>query len=694
MPSIPIIPPGDGERIAFFADRSMLDLDLLPLDEGLRAVLPGGGDCAVTLLDEEGREHPMTVNADEGYLVGRGVREFLRRHPGNRFSIEAIDRDRRRYQISAWSPAEALLSDPLGDPFITFEPENVAVLERLTSGTFEPPSRLDLNRQAQGLSGRLGFETLLSPDAAQGIALYPHQLNAVSAAVRRFRGRALLCDEVGLGKTIEAGMVLLEYLLRGMVRKVLILTPPSLTQQWQEEMGRKFNLDFVLSDDDVFRKAGEEAWNRFDRVIASIHTAKRQPHADRIRGVYYDMVIVDEAHHLRNRASVAHKFVDALQKRYILLLTATPVQNDLAELFNLITLLKPGHLSTSYAFTRDFTTRGDRMTPKNLPRLRGLLADVMIRNRRATVDLKLPRRTARTISVDLTPEERTLYGAVTDYVRSSHNRQDKGRRSSPLVLWTLQQEVGSSVPAALATLDKIARNADGEGREVEQLAALARAVRQQAKAEAVLDILPAYGDKVIIFTKFRETQAFLDRTLREGGFETALFHGGMRRVEKEGEIERFSDTARVLISTESGGEGRNLQFCNAILNYDLPWNPMRIEQRIGRVHRVGQTRDVHVFNLSARDTVEAHILDILDAKINMFELVVGEIDMILGNLEDEREFEEIVMDILLTALSEADMRDRMEALGNQMVEARQEYVRVRDYEEKLFGALETADGKS
>ena len=671
----------------------MLDLDLLPLDEGLRAVLPGGGDCPITILDEEDHEYPMTVNGDEGYLAGKGVREFLNRHPGNRFSIEVIDREKSRYRIGGWSPVESVLADPLGDPFIAFDLENISVLERLTSGQFEPSTLHDLNRQAQGMSAHLGFETLLSPDVAQGIVLYPHQLNAVSAAVRRFRGRALLCDEVGLGKTIEAGMALLEYLLRGMARKVLILTPPSLTQQWQEEMGRKFNLDFILSDSEEFRGAGEEAWTRFDRVIASIHTAKRQPHADRIREIYYDMVIVDEAHHLRNRASVAHKFVDALQKRYILLLTATPVQNDLSELFNLITLLKPGHLSTSYAFTRDFVTRGDRMTPKNLPRLRGLLSDVMIRNRRATVDLKLPRRIARTIHVDLTPEERALYRGITDYVRSSYNRQDKGRRSSPLVLWTLQQEVGSSVAATLSTLEKVAQGSKGDNQEVQQLVALSRAVRRQAKPEAALDVISAYGDKIIVFTRFRETQELLDRALREAGFETALFHGQMRRVEKEEEIRRFSETAQVLVSTESGGEGRNLQFCNAILNYDLPWNPMRIEQRIGRVHRVGQTRDVHVFNLSARDTIEAHILDILDAKINMFELVVGEIDMILGNLSDEREFEEIVMDILLTSLSESDLRDRMGALGDQMVEARQEYIRVRDYEEKLFGALETADGK-
>lgn len=691
MPSIPVSLPQEWGQVVFSADRSMLDLDMLPLDEALQAVLPAGEDSAITVLDEEGREYPMTVNRSGGYAVGEGVRDFFGRYPGNRFSIQAVDRRSRRYRIGGWSPAEAVSADPLDDPAITFDAENLSVLQRLASGLFDPSALHDLNAQAQHMSAHLGFESLLSPDAAQNIVLYAHQLNAVSAVVRRFRGRALLCDEVGLGKTVEAGMVLLEYLLRGMVRKVLILTPPSLAQQWQEEMQRKFNLDFVLYDSEAFRKSGKEAWKRFDRVIASLHTAKRKPHADRIRDIYYDMVIVDEAHHLRNRASVSYKFVDTLQKRYILLLTATPVQNDLSELFNLITLLKPGHLSTSYAFTRNFVTRGDRMTPKNLPRLRSLLADVMIRNRRATVDLKLPRRIARTIPVDLTAEERDFYREVTDYVRSGYSSQREGGRSSPLVLWTIQQEVGSSTAAALSTLHKIARGSNGGAGKIEHLVRLAQAVKKQGKLKAALDVISAYGDKVLVFTRFRKTQDFLDRALREAGFETALFHGQMRRIEKEDQIRKFAETARVLVSTESGGEGRNLQFCNAILNYDLPWNPMRIEQRIGRVHRVGQTRDVHIFNLSARETIEGYILDILDAKIGMFELVIGEIDMILGNLDDEREFEEIVMDILITSRSETDLRDRMEALGNQMMAARRDYFQVRDYEDKLFRALETAD---
>jgi len=141
----------------------------------------------------------------------------------------------------------------------------------------------------------------------------------------------------------------------------------------------------------------------------------------------------------------------------------------------------------------------------------------------------------------------------------------------------------------------------------------------------------------------------------------------------------------VLVSTEIGGEGRNLQFCNAIINYDLPWNPQRIEQRIGRIHRVGQEREVYIFNFSAENTIESYILDVLDAKINMFELVVGEIDMILGNLDERRDFADVVMDIWVNSQTQKELEKGMEKLGEKLVEARRQYTKVKDYDNRLFG---------
>ncbi len=158
-----------------------------------------------------------------------------------------------------------------------------------------------------------------------------------------------------------------------------------------------------------------------------------------------------------------------------------------------------------------------------------------------------------------------------------------------------------------------------------------------------------------------------------------MFHGGLSRLEKEAAIERFRGPARLLLCTEAGSEGRNLQFAHAVCNFDLPWNPMKIEQRIGRLSRIGQTHDVHVFNLVAADTVEAAVLHLLEAKLNMFELVIGEIDMILGNLEDEREFQDVVADLWAESADQDDFARRMDDLGDRLLEAKRAYFEQRSH---------------
>jgi SNF2 family DNA or RNA helicase len=173
--------------------------------------------------------------------------------------------------------------------------------------------------------------------------------------------------------------------------------------------------------------------------------------------------------------------------------------------------------------------------------------------------------------------------------------------------------------------------------------------------------------------------------LRGMGVDFVLYHGGMSPAEKNDAIHRFERSARVLLSTEAAGEGRNLQFCRTMVNFDLPWNPMRIEQRVGRIHRVGQTREVEIFNLSAEGTVEDYILDILDRKLNMFELVIGEMDMILGQLSDERDFEDLVMDVWARVQTPEEAAAGFAQLGDALVEAREAYQRTREYDETLFG---------
>jgi SNF2 family DNA or RNA helicase len=474
-----------------------------------------------------------------------------------------------------------------------------------------------------------------------------------------------------------------------------------LIEQWQGEMRRKFSIELISHDDPSFRERGPGAWNEFDRVIASIHTAKREPHRKSILARRWDMVIVDEAHHLRNRNTQAWKFASEIQKQFILLLTATPVQNNLEELFNLVTLLEPGLLNTARQFQRHFMDKRDKLTPRNVDELHELLAEVMIRNRRSTVGLQFTRRWARTESLSLSPPEHSLYQDVTafvrDHLRATQARQvgkskDQGKETAAvnrMALLSLQMAMGSSSQAAAGTLRKIAEHPKlpaGDRARLTDLADRALAQDESTKVSRLLGLLDEVSDKMVIFTQFRATQELLERRLKEAGHAVAVFHGGLSRLEKEAAIEQFRGPARLLLCTEAGSEGRNLQFAHAICNFDLPWNPMKIEQRIGRLSRIGQTHDVYVFNLVAAATVEAAVLHLLEAKLNMFELVIGEVDMILGNLEDEREFPDVVADLWAESADQDDFARRIDDLGDRLLEAKRAYFEQRALDDKLFGS--------
>ena len=521
-----------------------------------------------------------------------------------------------------------------------------------------------------------GFDVLLCVDAIKGVDRYWYQLETAKKVLKYFHGRVLLCDEVGLGKTIEAGMLMKEYLLRGMVKNILILTPAPLVSQWQEEMAQKFDIVFATTEDPLFSADPDRFW-RGSFIIASIHTAKSSKNFIRVAGNFYDLVVVDEAHHLKNRNTLNWKLVNEIKKRFIFLLSATPVQNHLIELFNLITLLKPGQFKTERLFKQAYLQRGDSRKPANSEQLRELLRDVMIRNTRSAIDLKLPRRFAATARLEPSATERELYNGITEFARA-HSNSLPGS-----LLQLLLREAGSSPAALRATLLRLR----SERREsVDNLLNLAENVGETARGKALLEILGKnQEEKKVVFVQYLKTLDSVASLLERRALPFALFCGDQSAREKDEAIRRFREDLPILLSTESGGEGRNLQFCNTLINFDLPWNPMRIEQRIGRLHRIGQNRDVFIFNLSVRETLEDHILHILENKINMFEMVIGEIEPLLGYLGEDREFEDIVMEIWMGSRNYEEARSRFEVFGQDLVKAKADYLESKELDREIFG---------
>lgn len=573
------------------------------------------------------------------------------------------------------------------------------------------------------------------------VDIKPHQVGVVHKIVSNYPHRFLLCDEVGLGKTIEAGMALKELRIRGGAQRTLIIVPPNLARQWQFEMITKFNETFAILNTEVVRFEENEGktgnpFARHNSVICSSSWVTRKEWAELCVESDWDLIIVDEAHHVRmhedGQTTRLYDLVDDLAtsnnavSRSLLLLTATPMQLGTHEIYALVELLDPVLFPSPESFEKhrnsvpglnrlvenlrstafpnsnsDFENVVERVSQwleiekeqarqrltagrEELDALanelsdRHLLTEVMIRNRKSVIGGFMPRVAARW-EVKLSHEEREALKALDEYIQYGFNlASGKGGNTFGFVMVTFQKLMASSIAAIKSSLykrrDNIrmryapyvqfeqnlderldnddytvdvigsvgASDADREISYIEDAINALDCVKTDSKSAELLkqmsELLDEDADqKVLIFTQFRETQNHLEDLLKNNGWEVNLFHGQMDGRAKDRAVDRFRDNkgSQVLISTEAGGEGRNFQFCHTLVNYDLPWNPMRVEQRIGRVDRIGQEHEVRIFNLFTKDTIEERVLDVLERRINVFEETVGGLDPILGETEND-----------------------------------------------------------
>jgi len=557
----------------------------------------------------------------------------------------------------------------------------VGGLDALACENWDSPADVRLAGLAARVRDAESFDVLLSIERARGLLRLSHQEETARKVLSVFLGRALLADEVGLGKTVEAGIVLSEYLLRGRADRTLVLTPPSLVAQWRAEMASKFDIECRTSEGDALRTAPKEFWQDPGVIVASLATARTPRQRELVTAVKWDLVIIDEAHALKNADTLSYALVSSLTSRFLLLLTATPVENDIQELYNLVSLIRPGVLGGRADFMRRFGKRNANENEAVRREIRTLLAEVMVRNTRALSGVHLPPRFARTVLVAPHEDEGELYRRLVDVLRVV-GTGGRGR----LLFSTLLQEAGSSPQAVHNTLEKVVRDTASPTTIEAALAPVmdfAASVRNTGKGQALMRVLQGREGPVIVFTRFRATLDFLQKHLATRGVACERLDGGVPPSSRNEAIDRWRSRGGVLVSTDVGSEGLNLQFCHQLVNFDLPWNPMRIEQRIGRLHRIGQENPVDVVNLCLAGSIEEHILRILDERINLFELVVGEVEMILGYLEQDAEFP----DLIFNAYAVADEESRERQLGriaDALSAARERYSRVKAYDENFF----------
>ncbi len=620
---------------------------------------------------------------------------------------------------------------------------------------------------AEALTARSGSgASRLAPALAQSaVDLNPHQIEAAAFALSALpTGGAVLADEVGLGKTVEAGLVLAQLAAEGRGR-ILILVPSSLRAQWRDELRSKFALDSEVVDGERARAAEKHGLrlNPFDTggiVICSHQFAALR--ADQLERVPWDLAVIDEAHRLRNAYKRDHKTGQALRKALRkcpkLLLTATPLQNDLMELLGLTAFIDDALLGPEEAFRLQYAT--GEMTEEKAADLQARLAPVVVRTLRRQVKEYVKFTARRSLVEDFapTPREQELYDRVSEYLR----REDTyaippGRRA--LFVLVYRKILASSSFALSHTLEKLADALDeklagaecaaqaslelelagfedeleelpedaydyqspsgpvavakmkAELQELRDCARLARGITSNAKCDALVrgvdrafTVARACGwpQKAVIFTEFRRTQDYLARLLESKGYSVTCLSGDCGGADKrQGLVEEFRHESQILIMTEAGAEGLNLQFCNLVVNFDLPWNPQRVEQRIGRCHRYGQQRDVLVLNfLNRQNAADARLYDLLSQKLALFDGVFGASDEILGALGSGVDFEKRVLDIYQSCRSGEEIDQAFAKLRgelDQRIEARLAAARALLFERfdgEVRGKLRVAEQKA
>lgn len=547
-----------------------------------------------------------------------------------------------------------------------------------------------------------GFLSALS----SGIIPLPHQLHVLNRAMETNNIRYILADEVGLGKTIEAGMIIKELKSRGLVQRVLVVCPTGLVTQWASEMQEKFHEKFQVilpSDYDTIRRLtdDDDVYGQFDQVISPMDSIKPiEKHAgwkdervekyneERIYSIInsgWDLIIIDEAHRVAGSSGEVARYklgyLLSQASPYLLLLSATPHNGKTEPFLRLVRLLDEEAFPNAKSIVKE------------------QVAPYLIRTeKREAIDnngnLLFKNRVTHLVELNWDERhtlQRELYEMVSSYVSKTYDKARRNRKKNMCliflliimqrmvtsstaavrqslerrlqVLKTQSMRIGSLTEEDLAELDiedgveeaieAMSLDIDAEIEELERIIAVAKQAEFQypdVKVEKLVDTIDEIlsedrNQKIIVFTEFVATQAYLRKLLENRGFTVTILNGGMNIEERNEALLEFKTKSNIFISTDAGGEGLNLQFSNIIINYDLPWNPMKIEQRCGRADRIGQQRDVHIYNFIITDTVERRVREVLEEKLSVIlkEMGVDKYSDVLDSEVAEVDFTEVYM---------------------------------------------------
>ena len=633
---------------------------------GHLALLQEAGAKAVVFFPSR-EDAPVLVSTKGGALVACALPPgepivTTKGRPATVVREEPGARGLRRYVIRYTDTGE---EDEMPESEVRALPPRSDLLSTLREGRVGDSKAFMLRKQALVLDDERRCDALGALLASR-VMVKPHQVGVVQRVLSARRPRFVLADEVGLGKTIEAGMVFSALRLAGLARRVLVVAPSHLTVQWLVELFHKFNQLFTLMDSERFAQSLKEQpevspWERFSLVVTSLELLSRTEehrHAVAEEGAFWDLVIIDEAHHLKGEKAFEAAKALSGNSWGLLLLTATPMQLDPAEYHGLLTLIDSATAPTVKGFEErlarqeelssavrsllegDAPAKAVKALAKRFPedtKLQALkdkdallghlaetysLSDRLVRNRRAVVGGFSTRRLHRH-PVKLSSEELKTRDAALAALAGS------ALRGAPLANVLRRLESSPAAFAGAVSANPVLKAAD------------LKLPSRDAKLTAFLGVLHSIWAtekqaKVLVFTESRDTLEALQMELSREGVEALGYHGDLPLVERDRQVARFRDPEgpRVLICTEVGGEGRNFQFAHHLVHYDLPWSPATVEQRIGRLDRIGQTKPVEIHVFEPTGTLASDVLMLLADAVGVFGETVGGLDAVLEEVED------------------------------------------------------------
>ncbi len=558
----------------------------------------------------------------------------------------------------------------------------------VSANNYATYQKFKLNLEALQIKNTGKIDHLIALDAIRTkLVPYNFQMQTALQVINEMNANAILADEVGLGKTIEAGLIIKELVLRGEINSILIISPKSLLSQWKAEMSEKFGENFFIANypgERVNLKAD-------DKIICSHSLLPRKFEA--LASRTWDLIVVDEAHAFRNTHSKGRASLGNLRKNHFLMLTATPLCNKLTDLYSIVDLIQPGILDSERAFISRFAedARSRVLRQEEAPGLKQTLRDIMCRTRREQTGIPFTKRVVESRTLEANDYEREFIDQATEYLRAvsqnkfktietliaeNPNRKISASQSNAILVFqaiTLQQSFSSSPAASIESLKKRQQRFPMETEATDKLIEMAKKVKS-AKMDLLRSILNQTPKEQALIFCLRKITAHKIKEMIDQEFGRAeVYLGDMNQIERDSTIEAFKKgEIRYLIATDAAAEGLNLQNCAIMFNYDLHWNPMKIEQRIGRIHRFKQDRDVTVFNLAVKDTIDDYVLHILYQKIELFTMTIGKMETVLAELkEGDQDIQKTIAEILLRSNSRLDIQKELEKLANNLNTSRE-----------------------